>query len=206
MNTPIKRMDQLPGMAELRAMSNDQLIAALAETMGQTAEKMARLAAIVAVLEDRGVDLSSLKMGMMDQLRLIAHGQLLPEVAARFLAQPMLLSRIAALPLSDQQELVDKGAIKIAQSADDADDVLERPLGQLTRDEIWQVFGRFGVRRIEDQRRFLRAQQARQDRVRKAGPAEEPKVRADIQNGGAWINGMFLSRERLRKILIEIGG
>jgi hypothetical protein len=92
--------------AQLRELSTEQLRQELIDRLGLTAESLLRTACLVAILEERGEDLSGLKIGLLDHLRKIAQGQLLPEIVVRFAGDGRLIRRIAELPIPDQQRIL----------------------------------------------------------------------------------------------------
>jgi len=91
---------------ELEALPTDTLKKQLSNTLGLTARHLMRLAVIVAVLEDRGEDLSALKNGFLSVLRKIATGELLPDLVVLFAADPHKIQTAAKLPVEEQREIL----------------------------------------------------------------------------------------------------
>lgn len=91
---------------QLEPLSSQQLRTELAWRLGLTASNLLRLAVIVHILEARGDDLSAFNGGLMDILRRIALGELLPELVVMFSGEPDKIKRAGKLPLAAQQEIV----------------------------------------------------------------------------------------------------
>lgn len=78
-----------PGQSgALSSETTDRLRERLAQILARTAEDLIEMARIVRELESRGEDLSGLRLGMIDYLRRIAAGQLLPGLVVRLSGQP----------------------------------------------------------------------------------------------------------------------
>jgi hypothetical protein len=92
----------------LGALSDVELERELALAAEATAKNFLRLALILRQKEERGHDTASLKLGMVQYLRKIAYGQLLPEAMARFGMYPKLLRFVSLLPLPDQCRLIEQ--------------------------------------------------------------------------------------------------
>jgi hypothetical protein len=151
--------DQLEEQLDhLSRLSTDDLRRELVRSLKMTADSLVKLALIVRSLEQRGEDLSSLKIGMMPYLRQIAYGQILPEVVVRYAEQPMLVRAISSLPFPDQEHLSTGGKVEMAVRRDDGtlDHRLVDPL-HLGRDQIHQVFTRGRIRSPEEQLVMLEA-------------------------------------------------
>lgn len=92
----------------LDAMTDAQLESACADALELTARSLVRLAIIVRIKEQRGHDLSKLKIGLLPYLRRIADGDLLPEVVARCAHRPAVINQIGKLALTEQRAFLDK--------------------------------------------------------------------------------------------------
>lgn len=93
--------------AQLRELTTEQLRQDLADRLGLTAESLLRTACLVAILEERGEDLSGLKIGIVHHLRRIAQGELLPEIVVRFAGNARSICQIGELPVAQQQRILD---------------------------------------------------------------------------------------------------
>lgn len=131
-------------VAEYEDRSDDQLMETLVELMSITTDSLVRMAAVLRLLEDRGFDLSEIRIGLKDYIRKIAHGQLLPEVVARLQGHDLLLSRVASLPLPDQRkvvEMIDDGTPAKVMCWDDQGTTHRLvPVLRLGKSEVHQVF------------------------------------------------------------------
>lgn len=102
-------------LISLSSLSTDSLKRELAIALDLTAQTLLKMAAIVKLLEERGEDLSELRLSMLSTLRLIAHGQVASEAVVRFARNPMLLGKIAKLPLPDQKRLASGDQVEVAE-------------------------------------------------------------------------------------------
>jgi hypothetical protein len=93
-------------IAELRTLSTEDLRQQLIDRLGLTAESLLRTACLVAVLEERGEDLSGLKIGLLNHLRKMAAGKLLPEIVVQFAGNGKLINRISELAIADQRRIL----------------------------------------------------------------------------------------------------
>src|SRR6185312_5765052 len=93
-------------LQDLEQMTTEQLMERLAEKLAITAEALEELGGIVRVLENRQVDLSVLRIGILPLLRKIAYGQLLPGLVARFAGKGQLLKYVQNLAIPDQKRLL----------------------------------------------------------------------------------------------------
>lgn len=199
-------MTNLPANIEiesrgLQAMTSENLRAELAKSMRITAEHLVRMAAIVRVLEERGEDMSDLSFGMLRHLRRIAYGQMMPEVVVRFQDQPLLMDRVSLLPLPDQTRLLAGENVRLVTVQDGKMDHRLVPLEAMTRDDIWQAFGKSGLRSDSEQIAVLRS---RAERAPKRSKSQA--VIVDMKRGGIMVDGLFISKadlimyvQRLRK-------
>jgi hypothetical protein len=131
----------------LAAMSTERLRAELSKVLELTARNLMRLALIVRALEERGEDLSDLRLGLLTYLRQIAYGQVLPEVVVRFAESPMLVRAIAALPQPDQRRLASGEPVPlvVARGEHGHDIRMADPL-KMTGEQVRQVFGKGRLR------------------------------------------------------------
>lgn len=147
---------------ELVHKTTDELKAALADCLRVTVDGLRMAAVYVRELESRGEDLAALKVSMMKYLRLIAYGQMLPEVVVRYAGQPLLLNIIGSLPVPDQGRLAAGDSVKMVTYTSD---------GQLTHRmvdprelhpaQMRQVFDKGSIRSESEQVVWLDADRAK---------------------------------------------
>lgn len=204
-STSLTPLPQPP--ADLTSLGTADLLRELAVQLRHTAESMMRLAWIVRILEERGEDLSGLRLPLINHLRRIAHGQVLPELVVRFAAQPGLLNRVALLPMPDQQRLAAGDSVKLVvlrETADgrrETDHRLVDP-SKLTQDQIWQVFGQDRIRSEAEQVLYL------EDKTMRPTTSPQPRgrVRPDVSRGGLIVNRSFVSRGEIIHALAGLRG
>jgi hypothetical protein len=90
---------------DMDAMTSEELKDVILVETRITAASLLRTAFAVRILENRGEDLSGLHLGWLSSLRKIAYGQLLPKVVMHFNGLPLLIQKIASLPIPDQERL-----------------------------------------------------------------------------------------------------
>lgn len=139
-------------LSRLSSLGNAALRDELVRCMSDTASHLLRLAAIIRVLEERGENLSDLKIGMVRHLRRIAYGQILPEVVVRFGSSTMLIDKIGSLPLPDQRRIASGEPIKLLVGR--GDHRMVDPLN-MTQDQVRQAFGKDHIRDDAEQAAFL---------------------------------------------------
>lgn len=147
---------------DLAALTTEQLKSMLLETLGVSVAAFLEASRIVKELESRGVDLASLRIALVDYFRLIANGQLDPELLLRFFAKLNKLKILATLPLPEQSRFARGGKVLLVEYAPDgsmthrlADPYEMRP-GQLQ-----QVFDYGRIRPETEQQLILVEQQTR---------------------------------------------
>lgn len=162
-------------LQSLELLSNEQLKEELAKQLELSAGHLLRLALIVQVLENRGEDLSELRIGLIHHLRRIASGQVLPEVVVRFSGSPALLNIVSRLPLTEQQDLASGQPVRLVVPTPEGGYThrLADPL-LLTREQMTQVFAMDHRREDSEQILFLEAR-------RLTPPKEKPKVIGKIK-------------------------
>lgn len=134
-----------------------QLRQELARSLELSASIVIRMAAIIRLLEEKGEDLSDLRFGLMTHLRRVAYGQVIPDVIVKYQGYPMLLDRIASLPLPDQRSLSSGGLVKLAVlNTGVGVDYREVDPTLMTREEIHQAFSRGALRTEPEQVQFIR--------------------------------------------------
>lgn len=191
--------------AKLLAMTSEQLRAELVKALQVTADSLRWTAWIVRLLEERGDDLSDLKIGILDYLRRIAYGQVTPELVVRYAQSPALLRTLAALPLPDQQKIAAGEPVRVVVRRPDGqfDHRMAEPL-KLTRDQVAQVFGRGKIRDDAEQILLLEGRQEASGtpkaKARRAG------VAADPGRGGLVVGRKFVDAGSVVSALAELTG
>jgi hypothetical protein len=175
-------------LSRLRALESDALRRELADSLAGTAHHLLRLAAIVRILEERGEDLTELRIGMLGHLRRIAYGQVLPETVVRFAEYPLLLQRVGQLPIPEQRRLADGESITIAVRREDGTfDHREADPLAMTPQQIHQVFSRGSIRGLGQQILTLEDRPARAKAA-----AVKSDCRADRERGGIVVGRKFV--------------
>jgi hypothetical protein len=189
---------------DLVSMSTEDLRRELARQMELTADHLTRLAQIVKTLEDRGEDLSDLKIGMLHHLRRIASGQVLAEVVVRFAEYPLLLARIGVLPLADQQRIISEPLRLTVVSADGTmGHRLVDPL-KLTREQVGQIFAKDHIRDEQEQILILESQKQKSALTAKPKTANFGKIRVNYRDKTVMVGRYTIDVPNLLSALAEI--
>lgn len=164
---------------ELSSLSTEQLKSKLAESLAVTAAQLVRSAAIVLLLEERGEDVEALKIGMLQYLRKIALGQLLPAVVVRFASKQAALDCIVKLTLTDQKRLAEgEPVILLVYDTNGRQDYVKADPLTMTRDQMKQAFGKDYIRNEAEQ--LLILAERREKRLRRARPEVEIVGKAKV--------------------------
>lgn len=142
-------------VAELASASTTQLKEELAKAVTITAETLQYMGRIWQELERRGEDMSELRSGLAAYLPAIASGRLRAEAVVRFAGKAMLLNKLAALPINQQDELLAAGEIEvIAPNSDGGVETQKVPLHRVSSEHLRVAFGPHGLRNLKQQRMF----------------------------------------------------
>jgi hypothetical protein len=188
---------------EIESLSSEQIRSELARSLAHTAAHFLRSAMLVKVLEDRGEDLSDLRIGLLGYLRRIACGQVLPEVVVRFAEYPLLIQRVSVLPLQDQQKLAAGEPVLLSVFGPDGA-ITRRMVDpiRMTREQIVQVFAKDRIRSEGEQALLL------EDRRLRPAPKAKSlgRVRADRERGGLVLGRTFVETAEVVCALAELAG
>jgi hypothetical protein len=178
-------------LAEFQAMTTEELKESLARAFEVTARDLLRCACLLHVLEERGEDVSDLRLGgMMTHLKRIAGGQLLPEVVVRFSGRPSLVSVIGSLPLDDQRRFSEGTLVPLLVYAPDGTRTVRQadPLNMTAR-QVRQAFARDHVRTEAEQALLL---DDRRERASLPVPEEIGALKIDRERGGVTVGRRFI--------------
>jgi hypothetical protein len=191
--------------ADLIDLDDDSLEAELVRSLSMTVSSLIRTAWVIRLMEERGKDLSHLKIGMLDYLRRIAYGQVAPELVVRYAESPSLMRTLAALPFPDQQRLASGEPVKL---------VVRRPEGKfdvrmveplkMARDQLTQVFGRGKIRDEAEQILMLEDREPRP--LGSKGAQRRGSIEIDPRRGGLVIGRKFFPTGLIIEALAEMTG
>ena len=190
---------------ELSGLDTAELRLELARGLRVTADSLLRLAWIVRLLEERGEDLSDLRIGLLDYLRRIAYGQVAPELVVRYAESPGLMRTLAALPLPDQQRIASGEPVQVVVRREDGKfDVRMADPIKMTRDQISQVFGRGKIRDQSEQ--ILILEDSRPKTVARKLARNRGLVSPDRERGGLIVGRKFFAAGDIVSALAELVG
>lgn len=138
-------------------MTREELRAELGASLERTATELVRLAWVVRLLEERGEDLTDLKLDLVPYLRLIAYGQLSPALVVRYGQSAPLMRAARSLPMPDQDRLAKGDRVVLAVRKPDGsfDQQMADPALMSPR-QVAQVFAAGRIRSVEEQILVLR--------------------------------------------------
>lgn len=186
-------------IARMSSKTTDELKLQLLELIETTAATFVMMAAIVRVLEDRGVDLSDIQIGLMPYIRKIAYGQVLPEILQQFRDKKPLLSRLSSLTIPEQKRIASGAPVEVVEICNGATSHRLIRVDAMSDRDIRQVFASDHIRDISEQVSWIRAHPQKE-------PSRESPIIIDAKRRGVFVSGLrvFISKTELRKLLAEL--
>lgn len=190
--------------ADLVSLSPPELRAELVRSIRMTVESLIRMSWIVRLLEEKGEDLSDIRLSILGYLRKIAYGQVSPEAVVRFAERPTILQKIASLPMPDQIKLASGSPVKVLiRSPDGSMDHRMLDPTILSRNQVAQVFGPGGRLRDEaEQSCYLDDRRATTTKY--GTPSIPAKIRVDAERGGIRVGKTFVATADLLEALASM--
>jgi hypothetical protein len=189
--------------ADLERMSPDQLREELYRCLGFTTMGVRRAARIFKRLEDLGEDVDKLRVSTARFLRLVANGQMLPEVLVRFAGSSVLMGHIARLPLPDQQRVCQGEPVPLVVfSAGGEVTTLQVMPENLTRAQLRQVFALGVIADLAQQRAYLEDRRTRKTLAGRLEAVEGGTL--DRARRTAFLRRGHYTVEQLRGIVREL--
>ncbi|MEI8194742.1 MAG: hypothetical protein WCI73_02415 [Phycisphaerae bacterium] len=168
MESAIERFEPRPPkwqslQRRLKEMSETELRSYLAQRLQFTADNLLEMALVIREFDQRGIDLSDLRLALLVYLRRIAYGQTLPQVVALLAGRRDLLQRVAFLPLPEQERCMGEKGLTVVtgELAQGEYDTRQRQLLDLESWEVRQLFGPDGIRNEFQQAVWLKGQAVR---------------------------------------------
>jgi hypothetical protein len=175
-------------LSQLASLSTDELRSRLAQALALTAESLLEMACIIRTLEDRGEDLHELKLGILPLLRKIAHGQVLPELVAKYSSNAVLLRYATTLPIPDQQRIASGEPLRVLiLNPDGTTDARRVEPHKLSTRDMPQVFAADHIRDEGEQVSYIRS------RKPTTAAKDDSGVVVDTRRQGLHIGGKFYS-------------
>lgn len=192
----------LDAAGRYESMDNERLKAELERLATVTVEGIIAMAAIVRILDARGVDLSGLRLRWLSKIRRVAYGSLQPGFILLAIQARELAKAAELLPMPDQQRIVDDEPLPVI--------VLREGVGPEPRMvrpslmESWQirqVFARDHVRSETEQVNYLD-----NPRRRPIPKTPAPDQQLDVRNKRLIVSGerVVLTLDRLLEIVKEL--
>lgn len=184
----------------LASESTEALRERLTRALLRTADDLREMAAIVGELEARGEDLSTLRLGLVDHLRRIAAGQLLPDLVVRLSGFPLLLRHAAVLPLPDQRRLAQGDPVPLAVWREGRVEFRQVDPLTLSAAQTRQIFARARLRTEAEQVSVLEERAANRRPFR----AKRSRVWVDRERGGIVVGRAFAPHDEVLRALAEL--
>lgn len=139
--------------AALAVMSTAELKDELGRTLEVTARHLTYLAAVWQELERRGENMSHLRSGLWAYMSAIAAGQLRAEIVVQYAGHAMLLRKLSALPIAEQDKLLSDNTVAFVEYDGKNFEERRTPITHLKAHQIAQVIGSDHIRSTDEQRR-----------------------------------------------------
>lgn len=166
-------------------LSTDDLKDQFRKLAAVTVASVIKMGQIWKALEDRGEDVSDLGASTVKWLRLVAYGQLLPEIG---LTMPEMVIKVAGqLPKPDQRQIADNKPLTVVHALDGT--LRAVPARSLSRAEVAQVFAPDHIRDANEQLSWLKS--------RSSAPVRAP-AKIDTARHGWIIKGCFFPAAELQ--------
>lgn len=164
---------------DIKSASTDELKLMFHTGLEVTAQYIKDLAEIWRELESRGEDLSELSSSITKYFPLISKNQMTPAAIVKYAGQEVLLRELSYIPIRDQEKIVEAGAVQFV-TKNDEDDSFDIDMADLSAMHVRhysQIFDNGKVRTVEEQKDFIRLQEAKKTiKARAAKPVRKRKV------------------------------
>lgn len=196
----IKSCDEI--CESLESLSTGDLKDRLSEAFKATVEGIMEIASIVKILETRGEDLDSLKIGMLAWFRRVAYGQVSPNILIQYGDRPSLLRKLANLPMPDQVKIANDEPVEVLSFSNGRASERWVSPSDMTKKEVEQVFGSGRIRGLSEQRGWIDQKKPKFHSTETA----TPEVRIDKKKKQLVITGATkISRSQLFSYLSQMG-
>jgi len=167
------------------------LVAELTACMAITVQAIVKIGAIIRRLDELKFDIESLKIPNLNYFRKVAHGQMVPELFVSLIGAPIVLRKVANLPLLDQRRISDGMPVKVMLRGGD---YMMLRVEDMTREQAQQVFASDHIRSDSQQAAWLieRSQLAKSTAV-SASPVMLDRKRHGIVVGDTFISATDLA-------------
>ena len=168
------------------------LLSEMVECVSVTVFSIVKIGAIIRRLEELEFDINSLNLPNVEYFRKVAHGSMSADVFVKFAGLPVMMRRIASLPMPDQKMLVDGKPLKVMLRGGDH---LLIAANDMTTDQVRQVFASSHIRSDAEQVAWL------VDRSQKCDVPAPSAVTLDRRRHGIIVGDTFISATDLAKYL-----
>jgi hypothetical protein len=146
-------------IVEMLSWTPEERRTALREAFTHTAESILKAARIIAAMTQACDDLSEIPTGILAFMNRINSGQMLPQVYVEY--DGLLRTRIAALPVTDQERLISGDRVKVVRLLPEEPgkaartDIRESDPRDLEPTQVKQVFAKGYIRSEQQQVSYL---------------------------------------------------
>jgi hypothetical protein len=193
--------------AATAGLGETELLSMLKSELEVCTRSLIRTAVLVRRLEEAGSDLSAIRsQSFLALLRRIAYGQLLPEIAERWLDSRDVLRRVASLPIPEQRKVAaDQPMAVVVREGDQVTHRLLRP-STMDQRQAAQVFAGDHIRDEAEQRTWLERRQETQERS--TGRPHDSGVRLDVKGRCLRVTGhnVIITASQLSEYLTRLLG
>lgn len=151
-------------------MSDEDLIRKIGDLKVLIAQNLVEMATYVGPASRRGVNLDELlEPKTLDMLRKIESGQIIPELAQRFLGQS-IFPYLKGLPLDDQKQIAKTGRVEVAVRREDSFETRKMAVDSMNADQRKLVFSGGRIRTPTQQIEIM--EQAKREQEDRTGTVE----------------------------------
>lgn len=186
----------------LKALTTEQLYEILAQGLVAEMNAIVQRAHVIKELEDRGERISKQYGILLQYLRQVAVGLLLPEVLLEFRLDMQLFVIVANLSVPEQRRLLNDGTVEVYVDNNGGSDVRRERPSAMTPFHRKQVFAKGHIRSLAEQRDWIETQREKEkQKVIRSQVVELDGWKADKERGGIYKGRLFISQDKLVKLL-----
>lgn len=162
------------------------LVSELTSCMSVTVHAIVRIGAIIRRLDELEFDVDSLRLPNLNYFRKVAHGKMVPQLFVSLIGAPIVLRKVANLPLIDQKRIADGKPVKLLLHG--GDHMMLR-VEDMTNDQARQVFASDHIRNDSEQSAWI----TERSQLAKGSAVSASPVMIDRKRHGIVVGDTFIS-------------
>lgn len=168
-----------------KEIDTQSLVMELTDCMAVTVHAILKIGAIIRRLDDLDFDMETLRLPNINYFRKVAYGKMIPELFVNLVGAPIVLRKVANLPLIDQKRISDGKPVKVILQG--GDHMLLR-VEDMTNEQARQVFASDHIRSDSQQAAWI----VERSQVAKSKASASP-VMLDRKRHGIVVGDTFIS-------------